>query len=98
MSGQIERLNRNLDGVYFRVKRNNKFENICFSDMTEDETDNWMYEYLDDHQVVGSEFIKNIKVEDNPDLDVKDGKTLKELAIEKIQTMTDEEIIRRIFK
>ena len=39
MSDQIERLNRNLDGVYFRVKRNNKFENICFSDMTEDEMD-----------------------------------------------------------
>lgn len=39
MSDQIERLNRNLDGVYFRVKRNNKFENICFSDMTEEEMD-----------------------------------------------------------
>lgn len=28
---------RELDGVYFRVKRNNKWQNICFSDMTEDE-------------------------------------------------------------
>ncbi len=30
-------MNRNLDGVYFRVKRNEKWENICFSDLTEDE-------------------------------------------------------------
>ena len=30
-------MNRNLDGVYFRVKRGEKYENICFSDMTEDE-------------------------------------------------------------
>lgn len=28
---------RNLDGVYFRVKRNDKWQNICFSDLTEDE-------------------------------------------------------------
>lgn len=28
---------RELDGVYFRVKRNEKWQNICFSDMTEDE-------------------------------------------------------------
>ena len=25
---------RNLDGVYFRVKRNGKWQNICFSDLT----------------------------------------------------------------
>ena len=29
----------NLDGVYFRVKRNGKWDNICFSDLTEDEQD-----------------------------------------------------------
>lgn len=28
---------RNLDGVYFRVERDGKWENACFSDMTEDE-------------------------------------------------------------
>lgn len=28
---------RNLDGVYFRIKRNNKWHNICFSDLTEEE-------------------------------------------------------------
>jgi hypothetical protein len=30
---------RNLDGVYFRVQRNGKWENVCFSDLTEDEMD-----------------------------------------------------------
>ena len=30
-------MNRNLDGIYFRVERDGKFENICFSDMTENE-------------------------------------------------------------
>lgn len=28
---------RNLDGIYFRVKRNGKYDNVCFSDMTKDE-------------------------------------------------------------
>ena len=32
-------MNRNLDGVYFRIKRDEKFENICFSDLTEEEKD-----------------------------------------------------------
>lgn len=35
-------MNRNLDGVYFRVQRGEKYENICFSDMTEDERDKIM--------------------------------------------------------
>ena len=30
-------MNRNLDGIYFRIERNGKFENVCFSDMTEAE-------------------------------------------------------------
>lgn len=30
-------MNRNLDGVYFRIKRDNKWENICFSDMSTEE-------------------------------------------------------------
>lgn len=30
-------MNRNLDGIYFRVKRGEKFESICFSDLTEEE-------------------------------------------------------------
>ncbi|MBQ8357889.1 MAG: hypothetical protein IJX39_08810 [Clostridia bacterium] len=28
---------RNLDGVYFRVKRYGKWENVCFSDLRSDE-------------------------------------------------------------
>lgn len=28
-------MKRNLDGVYFRVKRNKNYENICFSDLSE---------------------------------------------------------------
>ena len=28
---------RNLDGVYFRIKRDGKWDNICFSDLTEEE-------------------------------------------------------------
>lgn len=30
-------MKRNLDGCYFRVKRDGKYEPICFSDLTEDE-------------------------------------------------------------
>lgn len=32
-------MDRNLDGVYFRIKREDKWENICFSDLTEEEMD-----------------------------------------------------------
>lgn len=32
-------MNRNLDGVYFRVKRDGKWGNVCFSDMTREERD-----------------------------------------------------------
>lgn len=28
---------RNLDGVYFRVNRDGKWDNVCFSDMTKEE-------------------------------------------------------------
>lgn len=28
---------RNLDGVYFRVQRDGKWDNVCFSDLTKDE-------------------------------------------------------------
>lgn len=33
---------RNLDGVYFRIKRDDKWKNICFSDLTEEEMDRVM--------------------------------------------------------
>lgn len=32
-------MNRNLDGVYFRVEREGKWQNICFSDLTAEERD-----------------------------------------------------------
>ena len=30
-------MNRDLDGVYFRVQRNGKWQSICFSDLTGEE-------------------------------------------------------------
>lgn len=30
---------RDMDGVYFRVKRNGKYEPVCFSDLTPEEQD-----------------------------------------------------------
>lgn len=32
-------MNRNLDGCYFRVKRDGKWQSVCFSDLTEKERD-----------------------------------------------------------
>ena len=37
-------MNRNLDGVYFRIKRDDEWQNICFSDLTEEEMDEVMSE------------------------------------------------------
>lgn len=30
-------IQRNLDGVFFRVQRNDKWMNVCFSDLTDEE-------------------------------------------------------------
>lgn len=30
-------MNRNLDGVYFRVQRDGRWESLCFSDLSRDE-------------------------------------------------------------
>ena len=35
-------MNRNLDGIYFRVKRDGKWDNVCFSDMTQEEMEQVM--------------------------------------------------------
>ena len=35
-------MNRHLDGVYFRVKRDNEWQDICFSDLTEEERNKMM--------------------------------------------------------
>ena len=48
-------MNRNLDGVYFRVKRDDKWQNICFTDLTNEETntilkdrdDSWLSSLLE---------------------------------------------------
>lgn len=32
-----EKMNRNLDGVYFRINRDGEWDDICFSDLTEEE-------------------------------------------------------------
>ena len=32
-------MDRNLDGVFFRVERRGRFENVCFSDLTDAERD-----------------------------------------------------------
>lgn len=37
-------MDRYLDGIYFRVKRDGKYENICFSDLTEEEMRNFLNE------------------------------------------------------
>lgn len=33
MDNDVYPVKRDLDGVYFRVKRNDKWENVCFSDL-----------------------------------------------------------------
>ena len=35
-------MNRNLDGVYFRIEREGRWQNICFSDMTHEEREEMM--------------------------------------------------------
>ena len=35
----MSKVQRNLDGVYFRVKRDGKWTNVCYSDMTKEERD-----------------------------------------------------------
>ena len=74
------------------------YDPTMHTDFDRDETDGWMHEYLTESYIIDGGDIENIRAEDNPDFDVKNKKTLKELAIEKIQAMEDEEIIRRLFK
>ena len=37
-----EIMDRNLDGIYFRVQRDEKWENACFSDLTQEEMERVM--------------------------------------------------------
>lgn len=69
---------RQLDGVYFRVKRNDKWGNVCFSDMTPEEreevigsrTAEWWKALAgimaDDLRAIGDRFdIKRVDSEEN---------------------------------
>ena len=35
----MTKVQRNLDGIYFRVERDGKYESVCYSDMTAEERD-----------------------------------------------------------
>ena len=35
----MTKMQRNLDGIYFRVQRDGRWMNVCYSDMTHDERD-----------------------------------------------------------
>lgn len=39
---------RNLDGVYFRVQRDGRWLNVCYSDMTHDERWQTIYDRMSD--------------------------------------------------
>lgn len=38
-------MNRNLDRIYYRVERDDEWENICFTDLTEEEIKNFTSDY-----------------------------------------------------
>lgn len=46
-------MNRDLDGVYFRVKRDGSWQSICFSDLSDEEMD----KVLEGHSV---EWLKSV--------------------------------------
>ena len=44
----MSKAQRNLDGVFFRVKRNGRWQNVCYSDMTPDERESVIYDRMGD--------------------------------------------------
>lgn len=44
----MSKVPRNLDGVFYRVKRGGKWTNVCFSDMTPDERREIIYDRMDE--------------------------------------------------
>lgn len=44
----MSKTQRNLDGVFFRVKRNRGWCNVCYSDMTPDERESVIYNRMGD--------------------------------------------------
>ena len=71
---------RNLDGYYFRVKRDDKWQNICFSDLTEDEmkevTQNRSVEWLQSLAIGLGKVIRDIG--DQLDLTTRSGEEKEE--------------------
>lgn len=45
MDGE-RKVEHGLDGVFFRIKRGDKYTNVCFSDMTKEERQ-WVYDNKD---------------------------------------------------
>lgn len=74
------------------------YEGTVYTAFHEDDTDDWMDSYLTENSLGENGSIKCIQTEDNPDFDIASSKTLKDMAIEKIQNMEDDEIIRRLFQ
>ena len=44
----MSKVQRNLDGVYFRVQREGGWHNVCYSDMTPEERREVIYDRMDD--------------------------------------------------
>ena len=38
-------MDRKLDGMFFRVKRKDKWDNVCISDMTDEEIEEHVFKY-----------------------------------------------------
>ena len=51
-------MKRNLDGMYFPVKRDDKTENVCVSDMTDEELEAVVFERADPKFLKG--IVKNL--------------------------------------
>lgn len=60
-------MKRNLDGIYFRVKDGDKYDNVCFSDLTEEQM---------------KDVIKDRSVEWLQSLAIQLGKTIKNIGDE----------------
>ena len=48
----MSKMQRNMDGVYFRVERDGRWQNVCFSDMTADERKAVVYDRMNERPFV----------------------------------------------
>lgn len=44
----MSKLQRGMDAVYFRVQRDGRWQNVCYSDMTPDERQSTIYDRMKD--------------------------------------------------